>query len=83
MCFRKSHVLHICQVGTNTSYVYFCEMYYTKSIIIIISDAHIMLLKFPIILSVNSFLHLLFSKLFPEVMPGIGNLTCIFFAKLA
>ena len=31
-------------------------------------DEHIMLLKFPIILSSNSFfLHLLFSKLFPEM----------------
>ena len=42
-----------------------------------------MLLKFPIILSSNSFLlYLLFSKLFPEMKPGIGNLTCIFCYKI-
>ena len=42
-----------------------------------------MLLKFPIILSSNSFfLYLLFSKLFPEMKAGIGNLTCIFCYKL-
>ena len=46
-------------------------------------DEHIMLLKFPIVLSSNSFfLYLLFSKLFPEMNPGIGNLTCIFCYKL-
>jgi len=42
-----------------------------------IRDEHNMLLKFPIILSSNIFLYLLFSKLFSEVMPNIGNLTCI------
>jgi len=43
----------------------------------------IMFLKFPIILSSNScFLHLLTPKLFPEAMPNIGNLTCIFAAIL-
>ena len=39
----------------------------------IYTQLHIMLLKFLIILSSN--LHLVFSKLFPEMMPG--NLTCI------
>ena len=47
------------------------QLYYSKNIqktLIIYWDEHIMLLNFPIILSSNSFfLHLLFTKLFPEM----------------
>ena len=50
---------------------------------IVTRDEHIMLLKFPMILSSNSFfLYLLFLKLFPEIKPGIGNLTCIYATNL-